>query len=42
MSSITETKSADDLLFSHYLRIGERLTGEAAQAFERPEDAFSC
>jgi hypothetical protein len=33
MSMTTETKSAADLLFSHYLRTGERLTGEAAQAF---------
>jgi hypothetical protein len=33
MSTITETKSAADLLFSHYLRTGERLSGKAAQAF---------
>jgi murein DD-endopeptidase MepM/ murein hydrolase activator NlpD len=28
-----ETKTAADLLFSHYLRTGERLTGAAAQGF---------
>ncbi len=33
MSTSIETKTAEDLLFSHYLRTGERLTGEAAQAF---------
>ena len=33
MSTTTETKSAEDLLFSHYLRTGVRLSGEAARAF---------
>jgi hypothetical protein len=33
MSTLPETKSAEMLTFSHYLRTGERLTGEAAQAF---------
>ena len=33
MSRITKTKSAADLLFSHYLRTGERLYGEAAERF---------
>ena len=29
----TESKTADELLFNHYLRTGQRLTGQAAQAF---------
>jgi hypothetical protein len=33
MSTLPETKSAEMLTFSHYLRTGERLTGEAARAF---------
>lgn len=33
MTTTNETKSAEDLLFSHYLRTGERLYGEAAQLF---------
>jgi Phosphodiester glycosidase len=33
MAMTPETKSAADLLFSHYLRTGERLSGEPAQAF---------
>ena len=33
MSTSAETKSAEDLLFSHYLRTGVRLNGEAARVF---------
>ncbi len=33
MTTTNETKSAEDLLFSHYLRTGERLYGEAALLF---------
>ncbi len=33
MTTFPAKKSAEDLLFSHYLRTGERLNGEAAQAF---------
>ena len=33
MSTSSETKTAEDLLFSHYLRTGECLAGKAAQAF---------